>query len=68
MSKCNKFTNKSDDEANRKISLNTCKWMCYARLDNRFKGYWMRQKKQLIERYKNKSYDSFILDLEKASS
>lgn len=63
MSKCNKPKD-NIEELNQEITKNTCAWMCYARLDNRYKGYWLNQKNQIVERHKNKKYEIFINDLE----
>jgi len=64
MKKCNNFLEGSDDFFHKNVSINTCLWMCHSRLDNRYKGYWMKQKNQIIERHRNKTYEKFISEIE----
>ena len=67
MKKCHKFLEATEDLFNNNVGYNKCLWMCHAKLDNRYKGYWLRQRNQIIERHKNKKYEQFLSDIENYS-
>ncbi len=40
-----------------KENFNNCAWMCYNKLDRRYKNYWRNKRDKIIERHLYKTLD-----------